>query len=84
MPSIRRLGSGPAYLFPALTEQGFLGYMAQHGYRAGIMPPGVWQTLADGIAILSLPLWNDDSVLLIDTPGASSSTSTMPSRLRRW
>jgi hypothetical protein len=67
-PSIRRLGSGPAYLFPALTERGFLGYMQQHGFRAEIVPAGQWQALGDGVAILSWPLWNDDSLLLIDTP----------------
>ena len=70
MPSIRRLGGGPAYLFPALAERGFLGYMQRHGFRAGIVPPGHWQPIGDGVAILSLPLWNDDSLLLIDTPNA--------------
>jgi hypothetical protein len=70
MPSIRRLGGGPDYLFPALAERGFLGYMAAHGFRAATVPPGRWQTIGDGVAILSLPLWNDDSLLLIDTPNA--------------
>jgi hypothetical protein len=69
-PSIRRLGAGPAYLFPALTEPGFLGYMTARGYRAHTVPAGTWQELGDGVAILSLPLWNDDSLLLIDTPDA--------------
>lgn len=70
LPSIRRLGSGPTYLFPALAERGFLGYMAEHGFRAEVVPPGRWQNIGDGVAILSLPLWNDDSLLLIDTPNA--------------
>lgn len=70
MPSIRRLGGGPTYLFPALAERGFLGYMEEHGFRGEIVPPGRWQGVGDGVAILSLPLWNDDSLLLIDTPGA--------------
>jgi hypothetical protein len=69
-PSIRRLGQGPTYLFPAFAERGYLAYMTQHGYRAEITPPGRWVTLGDGIAILSWPLWNDDSLLLIDTPHA--------------
>src|SRR5580658_1638043 len=68
MPSIRRLGGGPTYLFPALTEQGYLGHMAESGFRAAIVPPGEWRKLGEGIAILSWPLWNDDSLLLIDTP----------------
>lgn len=69
-PSLRRLGSGPQYLFPALTERGFLDYLHERGYRASVVPAGEWQALAEGIAILSLPLWNDDSLLLIDTPRA--------------
>jgi hypothetical protein len=70
MPSIRRLGNGPTYLFPALTERGYLGHMAEHGFRAAVVPPGEWRKLGEGIAILSWPLWNDDSLLLIDTPDA--------------
>jgi len=70
MPSIRRLGSGPAYLFPALAERGYLAYMARHGYRADAIPPSRWQAIGEGVSILSVPLWNDDSMLLVDTPGA--------------
>jgi hypothetical protein len=69
-PSLRRLGTGPQYLFPALAERGFLDYLHARGYRARVVPAGQWRPLADGIAILSLPLWNDDSLLLIDTPRA--------------
>ena len=70
MPSIRRLGSGPAYLFPALAESGYLAYMARHGYRADVVPPSRWQAIGEGVSILSVPLWNDDSMLLVDTPSA--------------
>ena len=70
MPSIRRLGSGPAYLFPALAERGYLAYMARHGYRAEAVPPSRWQAIGEGVSILSVPLWNDDSMLLVDTPSA--------------
>jgi hypothetical protein len=70
MPSIRRLGNGPEYLFPALAESGWVGYMAERGYRTGIVPARRWQGLGDHVSILSLPLWNDDSLLLIDTPQA--------------
>jgi hypothetical protein len=44
--------------------------MAEHGFRADIVSPGRWYKLADDVAMLSLPLWNDDSLLLIETPGA--------------
>jgi len=70
MPSIRRLGTRPTYLFPALSERGYLGHIKAAGYRAEIVPPLRWQKLDQGVSILSIPLWNDDSVLLIDTPDA--------------
>jgi hypothetical protein len=69
-PSIRRLGSGPAYLFPSLPEQGYLAYMAQHGYRAETVLPSRWRAIGEGVSILSIPVWNDDSLLLVDTPSA--------------
>jgi hypothetical protein len=70
MPSIRRLGKRPAYLFPALAERGYLDHMAGQGYRAEIVAPLQWRGIAHGISILSIPVWNDDSLLLIDTPAA--------------
>jgi hypothetical protein len=70
MPSIRRLGTGPTYLFPYLAEQGYLSYMVQHGYRAEAVRPSQWRAIAERISILSIPVWNDDSLLLVDTPSA--------------
>jgi Beta-lactamase superfamily domain len=70
MPSIRRLGKGPAYLFPALAERGYLDHMRQRGFRADVASPARWLSLGKEVSILSIPLWNDDSVLLIHTPNA--------------
>jgi hypothetical protein len=70
MPSIRRLGAGPTYLFPDLAERGVVRYLTEHGYRAKAAPPLRWLPLGDGVAILSIPVWTDDSLLLIDTPDA--------------
>lgn len=70
MPTIRRLGCGPEYLFPALAERGYLAFMTRHGYRAKIVAPLQWQVIGDGVSILSIPVWNDDSLLLVDTPSA--------------
>ncbi len=70
MPSIRRLGAGPAYLFPALAERGYLDYLAGRGYRSESVEPLRWRQIDQGVSILSIPLWNDDSLLLIDTPNA--------------
>jgi Beta-lactamase superfamily domain len=70
MPTIRRLGRGPAYLFPSLAERGYLDHMRQRGYRAEILAPLCWRAIADDASILSIPIWNDDSLLLVDTPTA--------------
>jgi len=68
MPTIRRLGCGPGYMFPALAERGYLEYMTQRGFRAEIIAPLRWHAIAEGVSILSIPAWNDDSLLLVDTP----------------
>ncbi len=70
MPTIRRLGSSPQYLFPALAELGYLVHMARHGFRAEIVAPLQWRAIGDGVWIMSIPVWNDDSLLLVDTPNA--------------
>ena len=70
MPSLRRLGEGPLYLFPRLAELGFVQHAADHGFRTAVMAPGVWRPLGSDAAILSIPCWNDDSLLLVDTPRA--------------
>jgi Beta-lactamase superfamily domain len=70
MPSIRRLGSGPQYLFPALAECGYLVHMARQGFRAEIVAPSQWRAIGDRVSIMSIPTWNDDSLLLVDTPNA--------------
>ena len=70
MPTIRRLGSGPTYLFPSLAERGYLTHMTQHGFDAEIVAPVQWRGIGEGVSILSIPVWNDDSLLLVDTPSA--------------
>jgi hypothetical protein len=70
MPTIRRLGHIPTYLFPALAERGYLDHMTRLGYHAEIAAPLKWRALAEDIFILSIPVWSDDSLLLVDTPNA--------------
>jgi hypothetical protein len=70
MPSIRQLGPGPRYLFPELAERRYLGFMTERGYRAEAAKPLRWQSIGEGVSILSVPIWCDDSLLLIDTPNA--------------
>src|SRR5438094_4939788 len=68
--SIRTLSKGIEFLAPALPEEHIGTYLAEHGYHAAVVPPLAWKTLRPGIRILSIPLFNDDSALLVDTPNA--------------
>ncbi|MEM7247056.1 MAG: hypothetical protein AAF533_17045 [Acidobacteriota bacterium] len=66
--SIRRLGKGPRYLAPDLPEENICLYLKEQGFDATVLPSLEWKELAPGVSILSIPIFNDDSVLLIDTP----------------
>ncbi len=68
MPSIRTLGNKPQYFFPQLPETGFISYLRSHGFHASVIKPRKWKFIHPKVAILSLILWNDDSILLIETP----------------
>ena len=70
MPTIRRLGHNPFYLFPELPERGYLDHITRLGYHAELVEPLRWRPLADGVCILSIPVLTDDSLLLVDTPTA--------------
>jgi hypothetical protein len=70
LPTIRRLGHSPSYLFPSLPERGYLDHMTRLGYRAELVAPMQWRGLGEEVSILSIPVFNDDSLLLIDTPNA--------------
>ena len=70
MPSIRTLGNTPQYFFPDLPETGFISYLRSHGFQASVIKPREWKFIHPSVAILSLPVLNDDSILLIETPTA--------------
>jgi len=70
MPGIRALGTGVEFLAPELPEEHIAAYLSSKGYRASVVPAFHWRTLHPGVRILSIPLANDDSVLLVDTPSA--------------
>ena len=70
MPSIRTLGNTPQYFFPDLPETGFISYLRSHGFQASVIKPREWKFIHPSVAILSLPVFNDDSILLIETPTA--------------
>jgi hypothetical protein len=68
--SIRRLGTGIEYLAPDLPQEHIAQYLSSQGFRASVVPAFTWKVLHPDVRILSIPLLNDDSALLIDTPCA--------------
>lgn len=68
--SIRLLGKGIHFLSPDLPQEHITRYLAAQGYTASVVPAFRWKAIHRDVRILSIPLFNDDSVLLIDTPGA--------------
>jgi UDP-MurNAc hydroxylase len=69
-PSIRKLGYGPTYLCPALPQEQIAQYLNGQGFQAKALEPLKWHSLGEAVQVLSIPLPNDDSVLLVDTPKA--------------
>jgi len=68
--SIRLLGHGIRFLCPDLPQEHIARYLSGQGYTISVVPAFRWQALHRDVRILSIPLFNDDSVLLIDTPAA--------------
>lgn len=70
LPTLRKLGKGPTYLSPALPQEQISVYLKELGYNARALEPLVWHQLHLQLSVLSIPLPNDDSVMLAHTPTA--------------
>lgn len=66
--SIRKLGSGPEYICPELPQENIADFLGSQGNSAKALKPFEWYKLSAEVSILCMPLLNDDSTLLIDTP----------------
>ena len=69
-PALRRLGAGPQYLCPDLPENRIEQFLTEKGFKIDHLKKLEWRALTERVRVLSIPLWNDDSVLLVDTPTA--------------
>lgn len=70
LPSIRKLGKQPVYLSPQLPEENISPHLVSLGFTAKTLIPLTWYRIDEEVNVLSIPLYNDDSCLLIDTPTA--------------
>lgn len=75
-PSLRLLREGlnerggPEVLLPSFLRMGMEHHLQEMGFRTRWLLPDAWTPLTPGVQVLALPLWNNDSILLIDTPRA--------------
>jgi hypothetical protein len=68
--SIRLLGKSVRYLSADVPQGRIAGYLTAQGYNAAVVPAFQWTAIHPDVRLLSIPLFNDDSVLVIDTPTA--------------
>jgi hypothetical protein len=69
-PSVRKLGPGPTYLCPELPQDNMSRHLREQGFSARVIPAYTWFAVAPDVHVLSLPLYSDDSLLLVSTPTA--------------
>lgn len=85
--SIRFLGKGTRYLSPEFPNGRIVPYLSSQGYEASVLPAFTWTSIHPDVQLLSIPLLNDDSVLLVSTPTAIivnlNDSKPRPSQLRR-
>jgi hypothetical protein len=68
--SIRKLGKNPTYISPLLPQDNISTFLGSQGNKTKSLNPFTWYKIEDDISILSIPLLNDDSCLIINTPKA--------------
>ncbi len=69
-PSIRTLENGPIFLMPEFAHRNIHNYLVEAGAKIQVMPEGGWIDLAQDVRAMSIPLFNDDSLLIIETKDA--------------
>ncbi|MFD2264659.1 MBL fold metallo-hydrolase [Lacibacterium aquatile] len=73
-PSLRKIAevaaTRPEVLVPDFLEMKMADYLAAQGWSVRRLPNREWVELEPGVRAMALPIWNNDSILLIDTPDA--------------
>lgn len=73
-PSLRKIAESaatrPEILVPDFLEIKMADYLAAQGWQVRRLPARQWVELQPGVRVMALPIWNNDSILLVDTPGA--------------
>lgn len=69
-PSLRKLSHKTVFLCPELPDISMAEYLEEQTYQVKKVAPYKWMKIHEDCSILSIPLWNDDSILLILTQDA--------------
>ena len=66
LPSLRLIGKNNNIYLPDLPNKEFIKYLNKNDYKTNILKRYKWHEVYKNVKILSIPLWNDDSILLIE------------------
>lgn len=74
-PSLRKLAelagdARPEILLPDFLIMKMEAHLVAQGWRVRRLPGFRWVALQPGVNVMSIPTWNNDSLLLVDTPKA--------------
>ena len=72
LPSIKKFTTKTKILIPDLPSQNLHNFLKLKNFNHKIVKKNKWTNVdsINKISILSLPLWNDDSILILNTPNS--------------
>ena len=72
LPTLKNFSKNSNLIIPDLPNKELQTFLENKKFKHEIITKNKWKiiNLKNKISIFSIPLWNDDSILLIDTPGA--------------
>jgi hypothetical protein len=72
LPTLRNFNENSKLLIPDFPNKKLNNFLNENKYNYEIIKKNYWKLINhdEKISILSIPLWNDDSILIVDTPNA--------------
>lgn len=67
-PTLKNFSKNSNLIIPNLINNELRNYLEYKKFKFEIIEKNKWKTINKNISIFSIPLWNDDSILLINTP----------------
>ena len=69
-PTLKKFSKNSNLIIPDLPNKELENYLKNNKFKFDVIKKNYWKVinLKNNISIFSIPLWNDDSILLINTP----------------